>query len=256
MLKTYRIGRLFGFPIEVNLTFILMLASVLLWMGGLAGVFVVLLGFASVLVHELGHAFVARALGVRIGGIEFHFFGGAAKMLDQPRNARDEILIALAGPAVSVALATLGWSAFALFGTSFFYLFALVNSVIAVFNLLPALPMDGGRVLRAALSYAMPFAKATFTAVQVARVLTIGLGIFSLATAQITLLFLAVALWFMGSAELRASRFHNYSGHTSYSSRAHPARAPFTPFVAEPGTDGARYRIRRIGNQVVLEQID
>ncbi len=180
-------------------------------------------------------------------------------MLDQPRSARDEILIALAGPAVSVALATLGWSAFALFGTRFFYLFALINSVIAVFNLLPALPMDGGRVLRAALSYAMPFAKATETAIQVARVLTIGLGIFALATAQVTLVFLAVALWFMGSAELQASRFRNYSGHSS----ARPRGAPFTPFImtesgtmTEPGPPGARYQIRRIGNQVVLEPID
>ena len=94
MWRTYRVGRLLGFPIEVNPSFLLLLGLVLMFSGGLTGLYVVLLGFASVLLHELGHAVVARRLGVRIAGIELRFFGGAAKMIDAPRTPGDEIAIA------------------------------------------------------------------------------------------------------------------------------------------------------------------
>src|SRR5436190_22065529 len=102
MFPSYRIGSVFGFPIRLNLSFLLLLGAVLLWMGGLPGVVAVLLVFASVLLHELGHSVVARRLGVRIASIDLHFFGGAARMVDIPRTARDEIAIAAAGPAVSL----------------------------------------------------------------------------------------------------------------------------------------------------------
>ena len=96
MLRTYRIGALLGFPLEVNLSFLILLGVVLLSAGGLAGVFITLLAFGSVVLHELGHALMARHLGIRIAGIELQFFGGAAKMIDPPRSAGDEIAIAAA----------------------------------------------------------------------------------------------------------------------------------------------------------------
>src|SRR5438874_11614507 len=108
MLKSWRLGSVLGFPVDVNLSFVLLLAFVLLAYGGIAGVFVVCLAFGSVLLHELGHAVVARQLGVRIAGIELSFFGGAAKMVDMPRTASHEIAIAAAGPAVSLMLAGAG----------------------------------------------------------------------------------------------------------------------------------------------------
>src|SRR5262245_12631604 len=101
MFRSFRLGRLFGFPVHVNVTFLVLLAVVGLTMGGIGAIGFVLLSFASVVLHELGHALVARHLGVGISRIELHFFGGAAQMTDQPRRAGDEIAIAAAGPAVS-----------------------------------------------------------------------------------------------------------------------------------------------------------
>jgi len=260
MFKTFRLGRLFGFPIEVNMTFLLMLGAVLLWMGGLAGVFVVLVAFASVLLHELGHSVVARRLGVRIAGIELHFFGGAAKMIDQPRSARDEILIAIAGPAVSVVLAAIGWAAHAMLGTatgaSLFYLIAYVNTVIALFNLIPALPMDGGRVLRATLSLFTSFERATRMSVTLARLFTIALVTFALATAQVTLVLLGIVLWMMGSAELRFAHLGGYQGNTGIpSATPNGWEAMRGGAVVSPrGHQRSRgvVELRRFGNRTVL----
>src|SRR5262245_14678487 len=108
MLKSWRLGHLFGFPVEINLSFLLLLAVVYLAFGGLVGVIGVIIAFTSVLLHELGHALVARRLGVGIAGIELSFFGGAAKMENMPRSAHHEIAIAAAGPAVSLMLGGLG----------------------------------------------------------------------------------------------------------------------------------------------------
>src|SRR5262245_389195 len=115
MLKSWRLGTLLGFPVEINLSFLLLLAVVYFAFGGAIGVFVVALAFASVLVHELGHAVVARRLGVHVSGIELSFFGGAAKMTQMPRSANHEIAIAAAGPGVSLMIggASLGLAALA-----------------------------------------------------------------------------------------------------------------------------------------------
>ena len=168
---------MFGFPVEINLSFLLLLALVFVAFGGLPGVLVVGFTFGSVLLHELGHALVARRLGVYVSGIELSFFGGAAKMVQMPRSADHEIAIAAAGPAVSLMLGGaglglgmllhipfLGWP-LGLFGT-----IGWINLVLAGFNLIPALPMDGGRILRALLTRRMDFVRATDVSVQVARV--------------------------------------------------------------------------------------
>ncbi len=211
MFRSYRIGTLFGFPIEINLSFLILLGFALLWWGGLAGVAIILVAFGSVLLHELGHALMARKLGVRVAGIELHFFGGAAKMVQQPRSASDEILIAAAGPAVSFALGGLGFVAAALTGVWVFGMFGWLNTIIGAFNLVPALPMDGGRIFRALLTRKMSFFKATETAVYVARGFSILLGVIGLATMHLYLVMLAVMIWFMGSAELQIAKRYGYS---------------------------------------------
>lgn len=213
MFRSYRIGTLFGFPIEVNLSFLVLLAFALLWMGGLAGIALILVAFGSVLLHELGHAIVARHLGVRVAGIELHFFGGAAKMVEQPRSAGDEIAIAAAGPAVSFALGGIGFMLSALTGVWFFGMFGWLNTVIATFNLVPALPMDGGRILRALLTRRMSFYKATETSVFIARGFSILLGAVGIATLHLYLVLLAVVIWFMGTAELQVAKRYGY-GHS------------------------------------------
>jgi Zn-dependent protease len=197
----WRIGSLLGFPVEVSWSFLLLLAVSMLAFGGMTAVFVTLLAFASVLTHELGHAVVARRLGVRVSSIELGFFGGAAKMTELPRSANHEIAIAVAGPVVSLALAAAGFGLGRLTGVPLFGLIGWINLVIAGFNLLPALPMDGGRILRALLTRRMDFVAATDLAVKVARVFAVIFGVVGLAYGMYQLVFLAPVLWMMGTQE-------------------------------------------------------
>ncbi len=214
MFKTRRLGSMMGFPIEIKPSFLLLLAVVFVAFGGLLGVFIVTLAFASVLLHELGHAVVARKLGVHVSGIELGFLGGAAKMTDLPRRPNHEIAIAAAGPAVSLVLAGLGLGLGALSGVSLISTLGWINLVLAGFNLIPALPMDGGRILRAALAKRMTFVKATDLSVKVSRVVAIGFGILGLMGAY-QLLILAPFLWMMGAREQQMARMveDHYGGY-------------------------------------------
>jgi Zn-dependent protease len=206
MFRSWRIGSVLGFPVELNTTFLLLLAVMFIWFGGVIGVFLVLLAFASVLLHELGHALVARRLGVRVSGIELSFFGGAAKMVELPRTASHEIAIAAAGPAVSVGLAVLGFALGKVTGVHLITLLGWINVVIAVFNLIPALPMDGGRILRALLTRKYDYVRATDIAVNVARVAAVAFGVFGLANGSFQLVILAPLLWTMGTRERLLAR--------------------------------------------------
>jgi Zn-dependent protease/CBS domain-containing protein len=114
-----------------------------------------LLFLASVLGHELSHSLVARRLGVRITSITLFLFGGASSMEAEPKRARDEALIALAGPLASLAIAAAFLVVSLLVGephvAAVFSWLALINLSLGIFNLVPGFPMDGGRVLRAVL---------------------------------------------------------------------------------------------------------
>lgn len=206
MFKSWRIGRLLGFPIEINLSFLILLGIVFVAYGGLVGLMIVGLAFGSVLLHELGHAVVARKLRVNVSGIELSFLGGAAKMTNLPANANTELLIASAGPAVSLVLGGLGLGLGALLGSEIVSLIGWINFVIAGFNLIPALPMDGGRILRAALSKRMSFVRATDLSVTVARVVSVGFVLWGLSSGAYQLLVLAPFLWLMGTREKQIAR--------------------------------------------------
>lgn len=213
---SWKLGTLFGFPIRVGYSFLFLLALVFLFMGGGAGVLLVLIAFASVLLHELGHALMARRLKVPIREIELHFFGGAAKMEGLPRTPGDEIAIAAAGPAVSFALAAGAFAISAWTGAPLLGLLAKVNLFVGLFNLLPALPMDGGRILRALLSRRMGFLRATELSVRIARGFAVALGLVGLLHGPLTLVALAVLLWLMGFAELHAARFRAWAQASVY----------------------------------------
>lgn len=115
--------------------------------------------FASLLLHELAHSVVARRFGVQIKGITLFLFGGVAELAEEPKSATAEFWIALAGPAMSLSLSAVFWLLARLSGqiltapavTETLSYLAAVNLVIALFNLVPAFPLDGGRVLRAYL---------------------------------------------------------------------------------------------------------
>ncbi|MDZ4063403.1 MAG: site-2 protease family protein [Coriobacteriia bacterium] len=173
-LPQFRLGRLLGIPIEVNPTWLVVFAlfagllsfnvfpAVFDWPVGVAllnGVLTALLFFASILVHEMSHSLVARAGGIKISKITLFIFGGLAQMDEEPRSPGRELAMAVAGPGASLLLAALFFAVYAVLsfaGVSdriwgpLEYL-ALINLSVAVFNLLPGFPLDGGRVLRAIL---------------------------------------------------------------------------------------------------------
>lgn len=265
MFRSFRIGTIFGFPIDVNVSFLVLVAVAALFWGGLAGVVVLLVAFASVLLHELGHALVARQLGVRTAGIELHFFGGAAKLLGQPKSAGDEITIAAAGPAVSFSLAGVALLLHALTGLGGFELLGWINLVIGGFNLIPALPMDGGRILRALLERQRGYAAATELAVKVSRGFALALGAVALISLQLHVALLAVVLWMMGSAELAMSR-HGRAGYAGAPDAAPevevfpPGFAPAArtvrrvgPFAFHRPVARGGFVVRRVGNRLVIE---
>lgn len=132
------------------------LGSTLYWAMGVLGA----LGlFASIVVHELGHSLVARRHGVEMRGITLFIFGGVAEMDTEPPSARAEFMVAVAGPVMSVLVAAGCWGVHALgeaaawpvWVIGIFSYLAWINTVLVAFNLVPAMPLDGGRVLRAAL---------------------------------------------------------------------------------------------------------
>lgn len=197
----WRIGTLLGFPLELSWSFLLLLLVLVSVYGPLTAVVGAFIVFGSVLLHELGHAVVARRLGVRISGIELGFFGGAAKMVELPRSANHEIAIAAAGPAVSVGLAAAGFLLGSALSAPLVTQIGWINVMIAAFNMLPALPMDGGRILRALLTRRMDYVRATDVAVKVARGFAVAFGLVGLVWGPIQLLLLAPLLWMMGTQE-------------------------------------------------------
>src|SRR5690606_10083870 len=139
--------------------------------------------FASVLVHELGHAVVARLYGVRTLEIRLWFLGGVAQFKDLPRRRGAEAIVALAGPATSLALGALLWLALPSVplgstATTVVAYLGITNVGLALFNLLPAIPLDGGRVLRSLLALAMPRLRATNVAVAISAALAALMGFY------------------------------------------------------------------------------
>ena len=263
--RTWRLGRVLGFPIDLKSSFLLLLALVFVAYGGLGGVLFVIVAFASVLAHELGHAVVARRLGVEIQDIQLGFLGGAARMTSMPKKANHEIMIAAAGPAVSLVLGAAGIGLGALTGSHFVTTLGWLNFVLAAFNLLPALPMDGGRILRAALTHRYTYVAATKKAITISRGFAIGFGILGL-FGNFQMLLLAPFLWWMGTQELAMAAMVQdaYGGYPDDPDRelqrmAHGAWDRRRAARGQPPAFGGgmrRFTIRQVGGQVVIEAVD
>jgi Zn-dependent protease len=191
-----------GIPVRLHASFWILVAFLLapeLIAGNMAGVVVGSLGiiclFGSVVAHEFGHALMAKRFGIGTSSITLYPFGGIAALTDAPMSSKAELYIALAGPAVNVALCFL-LLPFHVVGIPLVAELIVLNLILGIFNLVPAFPMDGGRVLRAVLSKYMRRDKATHISLEVSKgfacVFVIGgllLGNFSLALVGFVLFF-------------------------------------------------------------------
>ena len=164
--------------------------------------------FLGVLIHELGHAVVARLYDVEVKEITLWFLGGVAQFDELPRQRGAEALVGVAGPITSLLLAALSWLIWQYLpmgpgGLFIFSYLTLTNLALALFNLLPALPLDGGRILRSLLALAVPYLQATRIAAGVSRVVALLLGIYGFFTFQLLLVVVAFFVYNAVAAETR-----------------------------------------------------
>jgi Zn-dependent protease/CBS domain-containing protein len=219
---TWNLGSIAGIPIRVHLTLVILLAWIAATYalhgagigGTLIGVLVVAVIFATIVVHELGHALVARRFGYKTRDILLLPIGGIANLERMPEKPSQELAVALVGPAINLAIAAVLAVIIALSGTttnltqttsvggSVLATLMWVNIGLAVFNLLPAFPMDGGRALRALLAMWLGHTRATDVAAALGKGFAVLLGVFGLFYNPILVL-IAVVVW-LGASQERA----------------------------------------------------
>ena len=174
-LSGYTIGHVHGVPIRLHSSLLLLAVIFALRAGSvLLGLAAVVAIMASVALHELGHTYVALSFGCRVRDITLLILGGRATLLDMPREPWKEFVLAAGGPLVSAvlwlgALQALKFTLLvpALWG--FVSYFAAINKMLLLFNLIPAFPMDGGRMLRSLLAQRLGRVRATFVASRIGR---------------------------------------------------------------------------------------
>jgi Zn-dependent protease/CBS domain-containing protein len=222
------IGSVKGTVIRVHITFLLFL----LWIGvahyaqggapaATQGIAFIILLFLCVLLHEFGHVFAARHYGVQTPDVTLLPIGGVARLERIPEEPTQELVIALAGPAVNLVIGIVIWLALGGLipvegyevqnpGISLFSRLAWVNFFLVLFNLIPAFPMDGGRVLRALLAYRMGYGRATQVAASIGQGVAFLLGILGLFGNPI-LLFIALFVYLGAAGEAHATQMRQVS---------------------------------------------
>jgi Zn-dependent protease/predicted transcriptional regulator len=216
---SWRLGKIAGIDLYVHFTFLILLGWIAISnfseTGSLAaaarGLAFILTLFAIVVLHELGHALAARKFGIATRDITLLPIGGVARLEKMPDKPVQELVVALAGPAVNLVLALLlyVWLKFGpglqpthqalQVGGNFLDQLFWVNVSLAIFNLLPAFPMDGGRVLRALLALNMDYVRATRIAAWIGQTLAMVLGFFGLFSNPFLVL-IAFFVW-LGAAQ-------------------------------------------------------
>jgi Zn-dependent protease/CBS domain-containing protein len=222
------IGAVKGTVIRIHLTFLLFLLWIGVahyaqggWNAGLQGVVFIALLFLCVLLHEFGHVFAARRYGIQTPDITLLPIGGVARLERIPEQPGQELVVALAGPAVNLVIAALLYLAFGGYvpaeglevanpGIDMMARLAAVNLFLAVFNLIPAFPMDGGRVLRALLAYRLGYARGTQIAASVGQAVAFGLGLLGLFWNPL-LIFIALFVYLGASSEAHAVQMREVS---------------------------------------------
>lgn len=228
---SFKLGRIAGIDVYVHASF----ALLLLWIGYVSyvqrhevndvfsGLLFIICLFGIIVLHELGHALTARKYGVKTRDITLLPIGGIARLERIPTNPKQELLVALAGPAVNFVLAGLlfgilvlaGWvvgsqerfiADLSTFGGNLLLQLFVANIFLAVFNLIPAFPMDGGRALRAILAMRLEYVRATQIAAEIGQLFAIVFGLFGLFSNPVNpfLLVIALFVWVGAAAEAGA----------------------------------------------------
>ncbi len=183
----------------------------------LLGILAAVVFFASILIHELCHSYVALRNGYKISGITLLIFGGVSEIEEQPGESRGEAWMAFVGPASSLVIGAIVSVLYFLTkdisggvelqaAILMFSLIGFYNILLGLFNLLPAFPMDGGRVLRALLSRKVGFMKATKWAVSIGKAFAVGMGIFGLLTLNFILILIAMFLYTGAEGEYQQTK--------------------------------------------------
>ena len=218
---SYRIGRIAGTDIKVHVTFLLLVG---LWAvegyqeggtrGAVAATLFLIALFASIVLHEFGHVLMARRFGVRTPDVILLPIGGVARLERIPDEPKQELLIAIAGPAVTLAIVIVLWSLLQLTqqpimegldpGRPILPLLFVGNLWLLLFNLIPAFPMDGGRVLRALLASRLGMVRGTRIAASLGQMLAIAGGVYGFVGDQPFLILIAFFVFLGANAEAAA----------------------------------------------------
>jgi Zn-dependent protease len=219
---SYSIGRVAGTDIKVHITFLLLVG---LWAlrgfeeGGAGGALMAALAllalFGCIVLHEFGHILMARRFGVRTPDVILLPIGGVARLERIPEEPRQELLIALAGPLVTLAIIVVLYVVLQLTGSALspetlnpyrpsIPLFLFMNTYLLLFNLIPAFPMDGGRVLRALLASRLGLVRGTRIAATLGQMLAVAGGLYGLTANQPFLILIAFFVFLGANAEATA----------------------------------------------------
>ncbi|MFN3491656.1 MAG: site-2 protease family protein [Anaerolineales bacterium] len=224
----WRLGKFFGIDVYVHATFLLLIAWVGYshwlanqnWGEVLSGIVFILALFACVILHEYGHALTARKFGVKTRDITIYPIGGVARLERMPEKPIQELWVALMGPAVNVVIALILFAYLFLTSSllplgnltiasgSFLVRLLIVNIILVLFNLLPAFPMDGGRVLRALLAMRIDYVRATQIAAAIGQGMALLFGLIGL-FGNASLLFIAFFIWIGASQEASMTQMKN-----------------------------------------------
>jgi Zn-dependent protease len=218
MLGSWKLGRIAGIDLYLHPTFLILLGVVGLTQGGISAVLLLVAVFGCVVLHELGHALTARAYGIGTQDITLSPIGGVARLERMPRSPGAELLITLAGPGVNLVIALVAWLLLPILGNEATVIGAYASALLAInlfmagFNLIPAFPMDGGRILRALLSPKLGRLQATEIAAGLGQGLAIALplGLLLVGIANPMHWILAAFLWFAAKSERMSVRMEEH----------------------------------------------
>lgn len=228
---SWKVGEIAGIGVFIHATFLILLA----WIGWsywqseqsiaavIEGVGFILALFGCVVLHELGHALAARRYGIATRDITLLPIGGVARLERMPEDPKQEIFVAIAGPLVNVVIATAIYAGLFISGNvisseqmtvaggSFLIRLMLVNVILVIFNMIPAFPMDGGRVLRAILATRMDYVTATQQAANIGQIIALAFGLLGLFSNPF-LVFIALFVWIGAAAEANMAQVKSAIG--------------------------------------------